>query len=1264
MALYREGKAALAADGTVTGTGTKWQSSLSLIRPGATIMFLSSPIQMAVVNKVVSDTEIKAITTNGAVVAPTDYAILLSDSLTVDGLAQDVAETLRYYQSQETAIADAVDSFKDFDFELFKTLANQVKADSEAASVSAANAADSENSSKNSETNAKNSEINAKSSEDAAKTSEIAAENARDAAVAAKQESENAAAESKNYVLQASEVGNMFSDEAAGLADTSNGQFFQIPQGSGSFVSFKLFKNNNGVAEEVAQVPGSAAITGTIRYFPTLASAQADADAGNILDGAKCWVTNSDDATLADEYINNAGTLVSTGRKMPSQASALFGNLDVWANSSLNPFTTFSSPNPNQLTITSATEATTTYREARARLAVPVADGGTLKLTFLYNGPTANPNLYLRARAGDGATWVSSEMTIKPSPYLQTLDIPVSGGTAVWLSCYVRDTAALSADLWMVAHSDENNGVTDFLLRVLNNDLDFGLGIANNWNSSLFDTFVLNGVNSIKYATATAKYASASAPLSVAAGEKIDIYYRVTEASGNTPIVKLVSGSGDASAIATLSSSSTVGKVTLTATADATKVMFYVANTAASSGTLWIVAMKSTPTKSADQAVKQIVESVSSISPFAENALPVANSGMDVAFSPTSNNSWSFAASGSKYASVAVKFHKQSAGAKLKFIYAIKSSAGATYVRLQSGSEFVGDETLITTDGKLHEVELETLNAGLADRILVYSRTGNAYSGTAFISLVASDDVYVSSVASANVLAGVLSLDPPPYVESSSPIANAVMQVLNVTSNNSFEFGSDGSGYASVTTSFPPQADGATLRFMYNIDSNAANLYIRLQAGSSWASVETRLITDGTTRYVELPTTVGLKANRAVIYARSQAAYTGTAFVALVTANGIYVSSVAAANALASGGSEDVDQDTDVMFPSSFYLAANRRVTLYGDNAVAGERLWRGAANVMISSTPASGKPAMLRNALPEATFMPDEVGGSKLDINARSDGGNVFRKSANLVVATPIAAEQIRVCALMDSHGSICVPWLAAAVNSTGSVYKGVGMYSVNSIPYEGRAGWATFSYMGRREESLPNPFLKTATAADKATYPQWCYADDFSGVSYAENPGLTGYHIFDPTAWAAERGLTETSKIVFLIQLGVNDRWRGYAASDVAAAQDFMVSQFKKVLPDSRFIISSHAMGWTSAQEWITYTPYIKEKLKMFDGRESEKILQAPTWMFQSGKYGWRETPVGTSDTGVVEVALSDDVHPTDLGASQFGDANVGPVIAAWHM
>ena len=223
MALYREGKAAMAADGTVTGTGTKWQSSLSLIRPGATIMFLSSPIQMAVVNKVVSDTEIKAITTKGAVVASSDYAILLSDSLTVDGLAQDVAETLRYYQSKETVIADAVEFFKTFDFEALQSLANQVRADSESADASATAAAASESAAKTSETNAKASENKAKTSETNAKASETAAKtsetNAKASETAAKTSETNAKA--SETAAKTSETNAKSSENKAKTSETN-----------------------------------------------------------------------------------------------------------------------------------------------------------------------------------------------------------------------------------------------------------------------------------------------------------------------------------------------------------------------------------------------------------------------------------------------------------------------------------------------------------------------------------------------------------------------------------------------------------------------------------------------------------------------------------------------------------------------------------------------------------------------------------------------------------------------------------------------------------------------------------------------------------------------------------------------------------------------------------------------------------------------------------------------------------------------------------
>lgn len=223
MALYREGKAAMAADGTVTGTGTKWQSSLSLIRPGATIMFLSSPIQMAVVNKVVSDTEIKAITTKGAVVASSDYAILLSDSLTVDGLAQDVAETLRYYQSQETVIADAVEFFKTFDFDSLQNLANQVKADSQSAGASATAAAESESKAKTSETNAKASETAAKTSENNAKSSETKAKtsetNAKASETAAKTSETNAKA--SETAAKTSETNAKSSENKAKTSETN-----------------------------------------------------------------------------------------------------------------------------------------------------------------------------------------------------------------------------------------------------------------------------------------------------------------------------------------------------------------------------------------------------------------------------------------------------------------------------------------------------------------------------------------------------------------------------------------------------------------------------------------------------------------------------------------------------------------------------------------------------------------------------------------------------------------------------------------------------------------------------------------------------------------------------------------------------------------------------------------------------------------------------------------------------------------------------------
>ncbi|HIE8931446.1 TPA: prophage tail fiber N-terminal domain-containing protein, partial [Klebsiella pneumoniae] len=113
----------------------------------------------------------------------------------------------------------------------------------------------------------------------------------------------------------------------AGLAATTDGQSFWVAQGPDALSAAWQYQNKAGVAVLQAKQPGTAAITGTIREFPTLAAAQADADAGNIPVGSTAYYRSPDDSALAVEVINNAGTLTATGRKMPAYSSLRRGNI-------------------------------------------------------------------------------------------------------------------------------------------------------------------------------------------------------------------------------------------------------------------------------------------------------------------------------------------------------------------------------------------------------------------------------------------------------------------------------------------------------------------------------------------------------------------------------------------------------------------------------------------------------------------------------------------------------------------------------------------------------------------------------------------------------------------------------------------------------------------------------------------------------------------------------------------------------------------------
>ncbi|QLU42225.1 hypothetical protein [Klebsiella pneumoniae] len=104
----------------------------------------------------------------------------------------------------------------------------------------------------------------------------------------------------------------------AGLANTPAGKIFRVAQGLNDYLAFIYYLNDSGTAIPLTALIGRGAIINNVREYSNLTLAQNDVEAGNILDGSKCWVTSSAYEMLADEYINNGGALEATGRKMPS----------------------------------------------------------------------------------------------------------------------------------------------------------------------------------------------------------------------------------------------------------------------------------------------------------------------------------------------------------------------------------------------------------------------------------------------------------------------------------------------------------------------------------------------------------------------------------------------------------------------------------------------------------------------------------------------------------------------------------------------------------------------------------------------------------------------------------------------------------------------------------------------------------------------------------------------------------------------------------
>lgn len=94
--LYNTGTIAINGN-TATGTGTNWTAPASQVRTGQTIIVMSYPVQMFQISSVNSATSMTVTPAASPALSGQKYGILVSDNISVDGLAQAMSQLIKEY---------------------------------------------------------------------------------------------------------------------------------------------------------------------------------------------------------------------------------------------------------------------------------------------------------------------------------------------------------------------------------------------------------------------------------------------------------------------------------------------------------------------------------------------------------------------------------------------------------------------------------------------------------------------------------------------------------------------------------------------------------------------------------------------------------------------------------------------------------------------------------------------------------------------------------------------------------------------------------------------------------------------------------------------------------------------------------------------------------------------------------------------------------------------------------------------------------------
>lgn len=82
---------------TATGSGTNWTAPASQVRAGQTIIVMSNPVQLFQISSVNSATSMTVTPAASPALSGQKYGILVSDIISVDGLAQAMSQLIKEY---------------------------------------------------------------------------------------------------------------------------------------------------------------------------------------------------------------------------------------------------------------------------------------------------------------------------------------------------------------------------------------------------------------------------------------------------------------------------------------------------------------------------------------------------------------------------------------------------------------------------------------------------------------------------------------------------------------------------------------------------------------------------------------------------------------------------------------------------------------------------------------------------------------------------------------------------------------------------------------------------------------------------------------------------------------------------------------------------------------------------------------------------------------------------------------------------------------